>query len=95
MQNQGGLSIFGKDLTDSIKSSHLTASETDTLNAKHCQNGKFNQIVRGFIKHGCSPIKNMFSENSVLEEIYIAAKFKYDLATNFTPEEIYEKAISR
>src|SRR5450631_2300999 len=32
MQNQGGLSIFGKDLTDSIKSSHLTASETDTLN---------------------------------------------------------------
>jgi uncharacterized protein (DUF885 family) len=34
MQNLGGLSIFGKDLSDSIRSSHLTAGEIKTLNQK-------------------------------------------------------------
>jgi len=93
MQNQGGLSIFGKDLTDSIKSSHLTASETDTLNANI---SKAVNSIRSFVDSLNAVLANknyVFRKFSIGKDLY-AAKFKYDLATNFTPEEIYSKAIS-
>ena len=48
MQNQGGLSIFGKDLTDSIKSSHLSSAEISTLNQHVAKTVDCNQWLGGF-----------------------------------------------
>jgi uncharacterized protein (DUF885 family) len=93
MQNQGGLSIFGKDLADSIKSSHLTAPETDTLNENIA---KTVNSIRTFVDSLNAMLANkkyVFRKFSIGRDLY-TSKFKYDLATNFTPEEIYNKAIS-
>jgi uncharacterized protein (DUF885 family) len=92
MQNLAGIQIFEKDLTDSIKSSHLTTSEIDTLN----NNVKktvlairiFTDSLSGLLKN-----KNYFFRKYAIGKDLYREKFKYDLATNFSPEEIYEKAI--
>ena len=93
MQNQGGLSIFGKDLADSIKSSHLTATEISTLN----QNvSKTVTAINGFVDSlkGILANKNyVFRKYGIGRDLF-RDKFKYDLATNYTPEELYEKAIA-
>ncbi len=91
MQNQGGIQIFGKDLTDSIKASHLSAAETDTLNnninktiqAIHV----FTDSLNGLLKN-----KNYVFRKYAIGKDLFREKFKYDLVTNFSPEEIYEKA---
>jgi len=91
MQNLAGIQIFEKDLTDSIKSSHLTNLEIDTLN----NNVKktilairiFTDSLNGLLKN-----KNYFFKNYAIGKDLYKEKFKYDLATNFSPEEIYEKA---
>ena len=93
MQNQGGLSIFGKELTDSIKSSQLKAAEIDTLNQNVAKTVK---AINGFANSlkGILANKNyVFRKFKIGKELY-REKFKYDLATNFSPEEIYSKALT-
>jgi len=93
MQNQGGLSIFGKDLTDSIKSSHLTPAETDTLNQNISRTVK---AMNGFIDSLGGVLKNKnydFRNYPIGKELY-GEKFKYDLAINMSPEELYAKAVA-
>jgi uncharacterized protein (DUF885 family) len=90
-QNQGGLSIFGKDLTDSIKSSHLSSAEIDTLNRHVSVTVK---AIQTFVDSLSSLLKNKnypFRNYSIGKVLY-KEKFKYDLATNFSPEELYSKA---
>jgi uncharacterized protein (DUF885 family) len=90
-QNQGGLSIFGKELSDSIKSSHLSTAEIDTLNqhvkatvkAIHTYVDSLNSILNN---------KNYLFRNFSIGKALYKEKFKYDLATNFSPEELYAKA---
>ncbi len=91
MQNQGGLQIFGKDLADSVRASHLTAAEIDTLNknvAKTVQAIRvFTDSLNGLLKN-----KNYNFRNYAIGKDLFKEKFKYDLVTNFSPEEIYDKA---
>jgi uncharacterized protein (DUF885 family) len=91
IQNKGGISIFGKELTDSIKSSHLTITEINTLN----QNiDKTVKVINAFVDSLNSMLANKSSEFrnfSIGKDLY-KEKFKYDLATDFTPEEMYMKA---
>jgi uncharacterized protein (DUF885 family) len=93
MQNQGGLSIFGQDLTDSVKSSHLTSGEISALD----QNvSKAVKAINGYVdslKTILSDKNYTFRKFSIGKELY-KEKFKYDLATNFTPEEIYDRAMA-
>jgi uncharacterized protein (DUF885 family) len=93
MQNLGGLSIFGKDLTDSIKSAHLSNAETDSLN-QHVN--KTTRAIQAFTDSLNGLLKNkdfVFKKYSIGEDLF-SEKFKYDLATNFSPKELYEKAIA-
>jgi uncharacterized protein (DUF885 family) len=93
MQNQGGLSIFEKDLADSIKSSHLSALEITTLN----QNlDKTVKAIKNFIDSltGLLANKNYTFRKFSIGKTLFGNKFKFDLVTNFTPEELYEKAIA-
>jgi uncharacterized protein (DUF885 family) len=92
MQNKGGLSIFGSDLTDSIKSSHLTISERDNL----VQNvSRVIKAMNGYVDSLNSILKNKnysFRNFAIGNELY-NQKFKYDLAINLSPEKLYEKAL--
>ena len=93
MQNKGGLSIFGKDLTDSINSSHLTETEK---NALHANISKTVKAINVYVDSLDGILKNknyVFRKFSIGKELF-ATKFRYDLATNFTPEEIYGKALA-
>jgi uncharacterized protein (DUF885 family) len=91
MQNRGGISIFGKDLADSIKSSHLTGEEISMLN----QNvDKTVKAINTFVDSLNSILANKsftFRNFSIGKDLY-KEKFKYDLATDFTPEVMYLKA---
>jgi uncharacterized protein (DUF885 family) len=91
MQNEGGISIFGKDLTDSIRSSHLTTDEVKMLNQNLAKTVK---SIHSFVDslNGLLSDKNyIFRKFSIGRDLF-REKFKYDLVTDFTPEEIYEKA---
>jgi uncharacterized protein (DUF885 family) len=91
IQNQGGLSVFGTALTDSIKASHLSNAEKDALQ----QNiNKTIAAMNGFVKDLKvidASKKYKFRDFRIGKKLY-AEKFKYDLAIDFSPEQIYEKA---
>jgi uncharacterized protein (DUF885 family) len=93
MQNLGGLSIFGKDLIDSIRSSHLTAVEIDTLNQRVAGTVQAIQAFTDSLKAILANKNYTFRDFPIGKEFF-REKFKYDLATDFTPEEIYEKAMN-
>ncbi|MEO5571991.1 MAG: DUF885 domain-containing protein [Bacteroidia bacterium] len=90
-QNLGGLSLFGTSLTDSIKASHLSDAEKETLQ----QNiGRTTKAVNDFVaalKVIDTDKKRVFRNFRIGKELF-TEKFKYDLATDFTPEQVYEKA---
>ena len=93
MQNQGGISIFEEDLADSIKSSHLSASEITSLNRNL---EKTIRAIKNFTDSLNSLLANKnysFRKFSIGKTLF-RDKFKFDLATNFTPEELYEKAMA-
>ncbi len=91
MQNQGGLSVFGTALSDSINASHLSNEEKNTLhqristtiNAIHTY---INALTK---KQADQNIK--FRDFRIGKELF-TEKFRYDLATDLTPEQVYEKA---
>ena len=93
MQNQGGLEIFGKALTDSIQASHLSLNEKESL-----QNNiqKATNAMKGYV----TSLKTIMADkNYVFRDFRIGKKlfdekFKFDIVTDFTPEEIYKKAIA-
>lgn len=92
-QNKGGLSIFGKALLDSINASGLTAPEKEKLRANITKTiVAINNYVQGLQKILTNK-NTLFKDFRIGKELY-AKKFKYDLATDFTPEQAYEKAMA-
>lgn len=91
MQNLGGLSVFGASLTDSIKASGLTVGDKTTLQQNITNTTKaINNYVLA-LKGIVADKKYTFRSFRIGKELF-TAKFKYDLATDFTPEQIYQKA---
>ena len=92
-QNKGGLGIFGKALTDSIAASHLNSAEKDALQKNIT---KAVTAMNGYVS-GLQKIdgdKNFKFKDYRIGKKLFAEKFKYDLATDFTPVQIYEKAVA-
>ena len=90
-QNQGGLSIFGQDLADSINASKLTPAERDTLNQRVSRTVK---AISGYVDSLNGLLKNKnynFRNYSIGRDLY-REKFRYDLAISLSPEELYKKA---
>jgi uncharacterized protein (DUF885 family) len=92
-QNKGGLEIFGKSLNDSIAASHLSSAEKDALQkniakAKAAMNGYVNGLQK------MDSDKNFKFKDYRIGKKLFTEKFKYDLATNFTPEQIYKQAVA-
>lgn len=92
-QNKGGIQLFGKSLTDSIAASHLNSAQKSALRKNITKAvTAMNAYVKGLEKIDAD--KNFkFKDYRIGKELF-DEKFKYDLATNFTPEQIYDKAVS-
>jgi uncharacterized protein (DUF885 family) len=92
IQNQGGLSVFGTALMDSIKVSNLSAAEKSILE----QNiAKTRQAINTYIsdlKTIASNKKTEYRSWRIGKELF-TQKFKYDIAADLTPEQVYEKAL--
>ena len=90
-QNKGGLSVFGKALQDSINISHLSSEEKNLLQ----QNiSKTIAAINSFTDSLSMIAENKdyhFRDFRIGTELF-TEKFKYDLATDLSPREIYEKA---
>ena len=90
-QNQGSLEVFGKALMDSIKNATLSQPEKDTL-LQHIS------VTTLAIKNYIATLQKMtadknyaFRDYRIGKELF-SQKFKYDLVTDYTPEEIFNKA---
>ena len=91
LQNQGGISVFGTALTDSIKASHLSDADKATLQGNIA---KTITAINGYVDalKAIDADKNYTFRNFRIGKDRFTEKFKYDLATDFTPEQVYEKA---
>jgi hypothetical protein len=93
LQNNGGLSVFGKSLTDSIKASHLSESEKNTLTQNTAKTiSAINEYIASL--KGMLANKNLEFRNYAIGKELFTQKFKYDIAADITPEELYAKAIT-
>ena len=92
-QNKGGMALFGKSLTDSIAASHLNAADKESLQKNITKAvAAMGDYVKGLEKIDAD--KNFKFKDYRIGKKLFAEKFKYDLATDFTPEQIYEKAVA-
>jgi len=90
-QNLGGISLFGASLTDSIKSSGLSEVEKQELKQNIDKTTKaINEYVTAL--KGILADKNYAFRDFKIGKEMFSEKFKYDLATDFTPIQVYEKA---
>lgn len=92
-QNDGALSVFGKALSDSINTSHLSASEKDTLQ----QRIKLATIA---IKEYIAALKSIAADrnypfrNFRIGEALFNQKFQLEMVTSYTGKDIFNKAIA-
>ena len=92
-QNKGGLEIFSKSLTDSIAVSHLDITEKKSLQKNIAKAiTAMNGYISGLQKMDAN--KNLKFKDYRIGKKLFSEKFKYDLATDFTPEQVYEKAVA-
>lgn len=91
-QNEGGLTVFGKALTDSINKSRLTDAEKNALKANVA---KTVVAIKGYVASlkNIAANKNYPFRNFRIGKKLFEEKFGYDLATDFTPQEIYDRAV--
>jgi len=92
-QNLGGLSVFGKALTDSINTSHLTDTEKKDLQQNIVKTIKAINSYVAALKAIIATKDFEYRDFRIGKELY-SQKFNYDLVTDFTPEQVYEKAIA-
>ena len=92
-QNKGGLELFGKSLNDSIAVSQLTATEKEALQKNIAKTiAAMKGYVSGLQKMN-SDISFKFKDYRIGKKLF-SEKFKYDLVTDLSPEQIYEKAVA-
>jgi len=96
LQHEGSVEeVFGKNLQDSVKASTLDEATKAHLLA-YADSAKKSML--GYADYLKTMRKSMTPENSrsfrIGKELY-DTKFKYDIASSYTAEEIYNKALKR
>jgi uncharacterized protein (DUF885 family) len=91
-QNQGGVGIFGNALLDSIKTSHLSDADKVILQQNIAKTTKAMTNYVAALNGIVADKKYVFRDFRIGKNLF-REKFKYDLATDFTPEQVYEKAM--
>ncbi|MEO7307290.1 MAG: DUF885 domain-containing protein [Ferruginibacter sp.] len=91
LQNQGGISVFEGSLTDSIKASHLSNEEKNTLSQNAAKTvASINQYIASL--KGMLNNKNQEFRDFAIGAALFTEKFKYDIAADISPEALYAKA---
>lgn len=92
-QNEGSLEVFGSMLQDSIKTAGLTKTDEDTLQQRiiRVQNAIRNYVtaLRGIVAD-----KNYTFRNFRIGDTLFNQKFKYDIVTDYSAKEIFDKAVA-
>ncbi len=92
LQNKGGLQVFGNVLTDSIKASHLTNEEKSALQQNITRALKAMNEFIDSLKAIVANTNFVYRDFRIGKKLF-REKFKYDLATDLTPEQVYEGAL--
>lgn len=95
-QNSGALDVFQKLLPDSVKASALPENEKQEILKKA---EKALQAVNSYMLWLQNDLKPSLNESNsrsfrIGKELY-AEKFKYDIVSSFSAEEMYKKAVER
>jgi hypothetical protein len=90
-QNEGGLDVFGSSLADSIKISSLPQDEKDTLSQRIKRTVVAIQNYTDGLKKILSDRNYAFRDFRIGEKLF-NQKFRYDIVTDYSPEEIFSKA---
>lgn len=96
LQHEGSVEeVFGKNLQDSVMASTLDEA-TKTHLLSYADTAK--KAMLGYVDYLKTMRKTMTTENSrsfrIGKDLY-DTKFKYDIASSYTAEEIYNKAVKR
>src|SRR5205809_2475735 len=92
-QNEGSLDVFGVALSDSIKASSLTEAEKDTLQDRIVLTVIAIKNYVDFLRKINADKNYAFRDFRIGKELF-TQKFKYDLITDYTPEQMFAKADS-
>lgn len=90
-QNRGGLSIFEKDLADSLHKSNIPATEQKAILERA-------QVAAGAIRDyitWLTDFKNETPRSFRLGEPLYSQKFSYDIQSSYTASQIYDSAVAR
>lgn len=93
LQNKGGLDLLGAGLTDSIKASHLSDAAKDSLRGNVARTVA---AINGYVDSLKAIVANkqyVFRDFRIGKALF-TTKFKYDLATDLSPEEVYARAVA-
>ncbi|MEP6596433.1 MAG: DUF885 domain-containing protein [Ginsengibacter sp.] len=92
-QNQGSLDVFGAMLSDSIKASALTQPEKDTLQHRVLITTNAIKNYIDFLNKLSLDKTYPFRDFRIGKDLF-AQKFKYDLVSYYSPEQMFAKADS-
>jgi len=92
-QNNGSLDVFGSALSDSINASSLSQIEKDTLQHRIAATTSAIKNYVSFLQEMIADKNYTFSNFRIGKELF-DEKFKYDLVTDYTPEQMFAKADS-
>jgi uncharacterized protein (DUF885 family) len=92
-QNEGSLDVFGTTLSDSIKASSLSEADKDSLQNHIILTTTAIKNYIAFLKKMRADKNFAFRDFRIGKELF-AQKFKYDLVTDYTPEQMFAKADS-
>ena len=93
VQNQGGLAVFGKPLQDSINLSHLTTEEKSTLQQNIIKTTTAMTTYVAALTAMLADKNHVFRSFRIGKELF-KEKFRYDIASDLTPEQVYEMAFA-
>ncbi|BAU56012.1 hypothetical protein MgSA37_04204 [Mucilaginibacter gotjawali] len=90
-QHLGGLSIFEKDYEDSLKKSNIPAAEQQQMTDKAHASA---EVIKGFAEW-LKALKNDRPRSFRLGKDLYDAKFKYEIQSESSPQQMYNAAIER
>ncbi len=89
-QNLGGTSVFEKDLSSALDSSHLSKEEKKKIEARAALSVKAIRDYAEWLKN----LKNDHPRSFRLGKELYAKKFELDIRSGYTPNQIYNKAFA-
>ena len=89
-QNEGGASVFEKDLPEALAKSHLPESEKQEIKARGVAAAKAMKDYAAWLK----ALKNDHPRSFRLGKDLYEKRFQFDIQSGYTSEEIYQKAIA-